>query len=123
IVDKPSTNHRLGALGRQIFGASSDRLQENSQLDNVNAISQAKEDRNDKGLVLEQKNFTGDDQPSMRYIGKALREFRDSGKPDFAEGENYSQCQYYLASYANKIRLSPQGQVDLHGFATNGLYY
>lgn len=28
IVDKPSTNHRLGALGRQLFGASSDRLQE-----------------------------------------------------------------------------------------------
>ncbi len=32
IVDKPSTNHRLGALGRQLFGASSDRLQENSCL-------------------------------------------------------------------------------------------
>ncbi len=94
IVDKPSTNHRLGALGRQLFGASSDRLQENSA-----------------------------DQPSMRYIGKALREFRDSGKPVFAVGENYSQGQYYLASFANKIWLSPQGQVDLHGFATNGLYY
>lgn len=59
----------------------------------------------------------------MRYIGKALREFRDSGKPVFAVGENYSQGQYYLASFANKIWLSPQGQVDLHGFATNGLYY
>lgn len=31
--------------------------------------------------------------------------------------------QYYLASFANKIWLSPQGVVDLHGFATNGLYY
>lgn len=27
------------------------------------------------------------------------------------------------ASFANKIWLSPQGEVDLHGFATNGLYY
>ncbi|EGL3426865.1 signal peptide peptidase SppA [Salmonella enterica] len=123
IVDKPSTNHRLGALGRQLFGASSDRLQENSLFDIVNAIRQAKDDRNITGIVLDLKNFTGADQPSMRYIGKALREFRDSGKPIFAVGENYSQGQYYLASFANKIWLSPQGQVDLHGFATNGLYY
>lgn len=123
IVDKPSTNHRLGALGRQLFGASSDRLQENSLCDIVNAIRQAKDDRNITGIVLDLKNFTGADQPSMRYIGKALREFRDSGKPIFAVGENYSQGQYYLASFANKIWLSPQGQVDLHGFATNGLYY
>lgn len=123
IVDKPSTNHRLGALGRQLFGASSDRLQENSLFDIVNAIRQAKDDRSITGIVLDLKNFTGADQPSMRYIGKALREFRDSGKPVFAVGENYSQGQYYLASFANKIWLSPQGQVDLHGFATNGLYY
>ncbi|ELP7355360.1 signal peptide peptidase SppA [Salmonella enterica] len=123
IVDKPSTNHRLGALGRQLFGASSDRLQENSLFDIVNAIRHAKDDRNITGIVLDLKNFTGADQPSMRYIGKALREFRDSGKPIFAVGENYSQGQYYLASFANKIWLSPQGQVDLHGFATNGLYY
>ncbi|EIZ4037103.1 signal peptide peptidase SppA [Salmonella enterica subsp. enterica serovar Canada] len=123
IVDKPSTNHRLGALGRQLFGASSDRLQENSLFDIVNAIRQAKDNRNITGIVLDLKNFTGADQPSMRYIGKALREFRDSGKPVFAVGENYSQGQYYLASFANKIWLSPQGQVDLHGFATNGLYY
>lgn len=123
IVDKPSTNHRLGALGRQLFGASSDRLQENSLFDIVNAIRQAKDDRNITGIVLDLKNFTGADQPSMRYIGKALREFRDSGKPIFAVGENYSQGQYYLASFANKIWLSPQGQVDIHGFATNGLYY
>mgnify|MGYP000087354033 FL=1 len=59
----------------------------------------------------------------MQYIGKALKEFRDSGKPVYAVGENYSQGQYYLASFANKIWLSPQGVVDLHGFATNGLYY
>ncbi|EJI8505262.1 signal peptide peptidase SppA [Salmonella enterica] len=123
IVDKPSTNHRLGALGRQLFGASSNRLQENSLFDIVNTIRQAKDDRNITGIVLDLKNFTGADQPSMRYIGKALREFRDSGKPVFAVGENYSQGQYYLASFANNIWLSPQGQINLHGFATNGLYY
>jgi hypothetical protein len=41
--------------------------------------------------VLDLKNFAGGDQPSMQYIGKALREFRDSGKPVIAVGDSYSQ--------------------------------
>ncbi len=123
IVDKPSTSNRLGVIGRQLFGATSDRLQENSLFDIVDTIRQAKDDRNITGIVLDLKDFAGADQPSMQYIGKALREFRDSGKPVIAVGDSYTQGQYYLASFANKIWLSPQGTVDLHGFATNGLYY
>lgn len=123
VVDKPSASSKLGVIGRQLFGASSDRLQENSLFDIVQTIRQAKDDRNITGIVLDLKNFAGGDQPSMQYIGKALREFRDSGKPVYAIGDSYSQGQYYLASFANKIWLSPQGVVDLHGFATNGLYY
>ena len=123
IVDKPSSTNRLGVIGRQLFGASSDRLQENSLFDIVNTIRQAKDDSNITGIVMDLKDFAGADQPSMQYIGKALREFRDSGKPVYAIGDNFSQGQYYLASFANKIWLTPQGSVDLHGFATNGLYY
>jgi protease-4 len=123
VVDKPSSTSKLGAIGRQLLGASSDRLQENSLFDIVQTIRQAKDDRNITGIVLDLKNFAGADQPSMQYIGKALREFRDSGKPVYAVGDNYTQGQYYLASFANKIYLSPQGSIDLHGFATNGLYY
>ncbi|MEX5410342.1 signal peptide peptidase SppA [Atlantibacter hermannii] len=123
VVDKPSVSNKLGVIGRQLFGASSDRLQENSLFDIVDAIRQAKDDRNITGIVLDLRDFAGADQPSMQYIGKALREFRDSGKPVIATGDSYSQGQYYLASFANKIWLSPQGTVDLHGFATNGLYY
>ena len=123
IVDKPDSSQRFSKLSRQLLGASSDRLQENSLFDIVNTIRQAKDDRNITGIVMDLKNFAGGDQPSMQYIGKALKEFRDSGKPVYAVGENNSQGQYYLPSFANKIWLSPQGVVDLHGFATNGLYY
>ncbi len=123
VVDKPSSSSKLSALGRQLFGASSDRLQENSLFDIVETIRQGQADRNITGIVLDLKNFAGADQPSMQYIGKALKAFRDSGKPVYAVGDNYSQGQYYLASFANKVWLSPQGVVDLHGFATNGLYY
>ncbi|NEG82827.1 signal peptide peptidase SppA [Pantoea agglomerans] len=123
LVDKPSVSNRLSKIGRQLLGASSDRLQENSLFDVVDAIRQAKDDSNIKGMVLDLREFAGGDQPSLQYVGKALREFRDSGKPIYSLGDSYSQAQYYLASYATKIYLSPQGTVDLHGFATNGLYY
>ena len=103
IVDKPDSSQRFSKLSRQLLGASSDRLQENSLFDIVNTIRQAKDDRNITGIVMDLKNFAGGDQPSMQYIGKALKEFRDSGKPVYAVGENYSQGQYYLASFANKI--------------------
>lgn len=123
VVDKPSVSNKLSKIGRQLLGASSDRLKENSLFDVVDAIRQAKDDDKITGMVLDLRNFAGADQPSLQYIGKALREFRDSGKPIYARGDSYNQAQYYLASFANKITLSPQGTVDLHGFATNSLYY
>ncbi|MBS0847549.1 signal peptide peptidase SppA [Citrobacter sp. JGM124] len=123
IVDKPSVNDKLGIIGRQLLGANSNRLQENSLFDIVDAIRQAKSDSNITGIVLDLKDFAGADQTSMQYIGKALREFRDTGKPVYARGDDYNQGQYYLASFANKIWLSPQGNVELRGFATNTLYY
>jgi len=123
IVDKPSVSNKLSKIGRQLLGSNSDRLKENSLFDVVDAIRQAKDDANITGMVLDLRDFAGADQPSLQYIGKALHEFRDSGKKIYATGDSYSQAQYYLASFANKIYLSPQGTVDLHGFATNGLYY
>lgn len=123
VVDKPSVSNKVGVLTRQLLGANSNRLQENSLFDIVDAIRQAKADPNITGIVMDLKDFAGADQASMQYIGKALLEFRASSKPVYAVGDNYSQGQYYLASFANKIFLSPQGMVDLHGFATSGLYY
>ncbi|WON78568.1 signal peptide peptidase SppA [Serratia sp. UGAL515B_01] len=123
VVDQPSMNNRVRQLGRELLGASSNRLQENSLFDLVDTIRDAKDDKNITGMVLQLNDFAGADQPSLQYIGKALREFRDSGKPIYAIGDSYNQTQYYLASYATKIYLSPQGAVELHGFATNNLYY
>lgn len=123
VVDQPSVNNRVRQWGRELLGASSNRLQENSLFELVDTIRKAKDDKNITGMVLQLNDFAGADQPSLQYIGKALREFRDSGKPIYAIGDSYNQTQYYLASYANKIYLSPQGAVDLHGFATNNLYY
>ncbi|AWK13357.1 signal peptide peptidase SppA [Candidatus Fukatsuia symbiotica] len=123
VVDKPIVNDKLREWGRELLGSSSTRLQENSLFEVVENIRQAKADDNITGIVLSLNNFVGADQPSLQYMGNALREFRDSGKPIYAIGDSYNQIQYYLASFANKIYLSPQGSVELQGFSSNTLYY
>lgn len=124
LVDKPVQNQKLTKLlGREFFGTNTQMRQENSLFDLVTAIRQAKADPAITGLVLDLHNFAGGDLPALNYLGKALAEFRAVGKPIYAYQDNYSQAQYYLASYANQLVLSPQGAVDLHGMATNGLYF
>ncbi|MDU6391159.1 MAG: signal peptide peptidase SppA, partial [Pantoea sp.] len=66
LVDKPSVSNKLSKLGRQLLGASSDRLQENSLFDVVDAIRQAKNDKNITGIVLDLRDFAGGDQPSLQ---------------------------------------------------------
>ena len=93
VVDQPSMNNKVRQWGRELLGASSNRLQENSLFDVVDSIRKAKDDKNITGMVLQLNDFAGADQPSLQYIGKALREFRDSGKPIFAIGDSYNQTQ------------------------------
>ncbi|KMW74454.1 protease 4 [Photorhabdus luminescens subsp. luminescens] len=123
IVDQVSNRTPLTQLSRELFGASSNKFQENSLFDIVDSIRQAKTDNKITGLVLKLDDFIGADQPSMQYIGKAINEFKTSGKPVYAISDSYNQSQYYLATFADKIYLSPQGTVGLYGYSTNNLYY
>lgn len=123
VVDMPATSSKFSGLSQQLLGGKKNLSQENSLFEIIQAIRQAKSDSKITGIVLDLQDFAGGDQPSLQYIGKALREFRESGKPVYAFSRHYSQGQYYLASFADKIWLSPQGEVSLHGFASYNMYY
>nr|WP_231113147.1 signal peptide peptidase SppA [Gallibacterium anatis] len=94
-----------------------------STFDVIFAITQAKKDERIKGIVLDLNHFEGGDLPSLTFIGKALNEFKQSGKPVIAVSDNYSQKQYILASYADKLYLHRQGQVELTGLGGEQFYY
>ncbi|MDT9587692.1 MAG: signal peptide peptidase SppA [Candidatus Arsenophonus melophagi] len=123
IVDQISIPNPFRKINRELFGISSTRMQENSLFDLVNTIRLATYDNKITGIVLQLDNFIGSDQSSLQYIGKALTEFKQAGKPIYAIGNNYNQLQYYLASFANKIYMSQQGHVGIYGFSSNQLYY
>lgn len=123
IVDQVSIPNPLGKMSRELLGSSSKRMQENSLFDIVNIIHRATYDDKITGIVLQLDNLIGSDQPSLQYIGKALIEFKQAGKPIYAVGNGYNQSQYYLASFANHIYMSQQGHVGIYGFSTNKLFY
>ncbi|HHF6905201.1 TPA: signal peptide peptidase SppA [Haemophilus influenzae] len=94
-----------------------------STFDVVFAIQQAEDDPKIKGLVLDLNYFEGADLPALDFIGSAISHFKDAGKPVIAYADNYSQGQYYLASFADEIYLNSIGSVDIHGLSQENLYF
>ncbi|WMY97029.1 MAG: signal peptide peptidase SppA [Arsenophonus sp.] len=123
IVDQISIPNPIDKITKKLLGTSSTKNYENSLFNIVNSIRRAIYDNNITGIVLQLDDLINADQPSLQYIGKALNEFKISGKPIYSIGNTYNQLQYYLASFANNIYMSQQGNVEIFGFSTNKLYY
>ncbi|WP_105903131.1 signal peptide peptidase SppA [Vibrio gangliei] len=100
-----------------------DLPKENVLYDIVTTIRAAAKDESITGLVLNLKQMPETNLTKLRYVAKAISEFKASGKPVYAYGDFYNQSQYYLASYANKIMLSPDGAVLLKGYSAYNLYF
>lgn len=91
--------------------------------DLVKAIEDAAQDDRIKGMVLQLDYFIGGGLSKMLEVGQALEKFKASGKPIIASAENYSQQQYFLASYADEIVLQELGSVLIHGFGVYRNYF
>ena len=85
-------------------------------------IEHAKTDPNIKGIYLELSSIPTS-TATLQEIRSKLLEFKESGKFIVTYGEGYSQSAYYLASIADKIYLNPEGALDLHGMASQIMFY
>ena len=89
----------------------------------IKTIEQAKTDERIKLIVLNLHQLGRAGLTKLRDVSKALQDFKASGKEIIAIGDYYTQDQYYLASYANKIWLNPQGAVLIEGYGRYPLYF
>ncbi len=87
--------------------------------DLVLTIKAGAQDANISALILDLNWLAGGALSKLEEVGTALQLFKDSGKPIIAYSDNYTQAQYYLASYADEIYLNDMGGVLLSGF---GMY-
>ncbi len=86
------------------------------------AIANAKDDDNIKGIYLEVSHpMTG--FSSLEEIRESLIDFREGGKWVIAYNEVMSEGAYYLASAADKIYLNPQGEIEFNGLTVNIGFY
>ncbi|OCH17585.1 signal peptide peptidase SppA [Aliivibrio logei] len=121
IVEESKFREPLERVTADLLG--SQRSQENVLFDIVDTIRYAAKDDNVSGLVLHLKEMNETSLTKLRYIAKAINTFKASGKPVYAIGDYYNQSQYYLASYADKIFMAPDGAVLLRGYGAYTLYY
>ena len=106
----------------QILEQSSPADAETLVHDLVEAIDRAADDERITSLVMELDFLVGGGISKLEDIGDALARFKASGKTIVAVGDNYTQEQYYLASYADEIHLNPMGTVLLTGYGSYHSY-
>jgi protease-4 len=91
--------------------------------DVVEAINKAAKDKRVTMLVLEPGRMLGGGISKMNDIGQALENFKTAGKKIIAVSDNYSQDQYYLASFADEIYLHDMGLIEITGYGRYMNYY
>jgi len=89
----------------------------------IKVLNQAKNDDKIKLVLLKLQNMNRAGLSKLQEIASALSDFKTSGKRVIAIGQQYSQDQYYLASFADDIWLDPNGWLMLDGYGRYQLYY
>lgn len=121
VVEQSTYINPVDSFAGSVLG--DDLPKENVLFDIVETLRKAKDDTNISGLVLALRDLPETNLTKLRYIAKAINEFKASGKPVYAVGDIYNQSQYYLASYADKVFLAPDGAVMLRGYSAYNMYY
>lgn len=119
LVEQKTYTDPLTQLMQQSSPADAETLVQ----DVVEAIDRGATDPRINSLVLELDYLLGGGLTKLEDVGKALKDFRKSGKPIVAVGDNFTQEQYYLASYADEIHLNPMGAVLITGFGSYRSYF
>ena len=91
--------------------------------DIIDVITEAKNDDRVSVLVLQLKNLNRAGLTKLRDIASALMDFKTTGKTVIAMGEQFTQDQYYLASFADEIWLDPKGWMILDGYGSYQMYF
>ncbi|ABV87573.1 signal peptide peptidase SppA [Shewanella pealeana] len=86
-------------------------------------IDNAASDERISQLVLDLGMLRGTGISKLQSIGNAIDSFKATGKTVVANGNWYGQNHYFLASFADKVYLNPQGSVEIEGLGRYRLYF
>ena len=118
IPDRTSSNN----LGLIFNGSSFSEVDMAGMNDIMNNIKAASIDPNISGIFMELSTIATS-SANIEEIRNQLIEFKKSGKFILSYAEAYSQSAYYLASVSDKIYMLPDGIIDIHGMASQPMFY
>ena len=88
------------------------------------AIEAAAADEKIVALYLQGGNGAGGSGfASMGEIRKALKSFREAGKPIFAYDSDWTEMEYFLGSVADTVAIDPIGDLAMDGFSAEVRFY
>ena len=120
IVEKKSPLNPMSRVLSNLAGATID--EELLLQDAIDGIRAAAVDPRIKLLVIAPDRMEKAGLNQLRDIGAALEQFKENGKVIISLGDNFSQGQYYLASWGDEVYLNPMGGVNIQGFGVFRLY-
>lgn len=123
IVEQKQPVDFSSELSKQLLSTSQSTENEYQIDEIIQSIRYAQYDPNITAILLELDGLNRSSINHLTDIGAALSEFKQSGKKITAIGDNYSQNQYLLASFADTVHLNPQGLVFLQGYSVYRLYF
>lgn len=91
--------------------------------DLLDAVEAARDDERIQVLFLDLNGMEGAGLTKLQQLGKAIHEFRESGKTVIAAADGYMQAPYYLAAHADEVYLDRFGEVILDGYGRFRMYY
>ncbi|ACJ29214.1 Peptidase S49, SppA 67 kDa type:Peptidase S49, SppA [Shewanella piezotolerans WP3] len=91
--------------------------------DVIDVVNNASSDARISQLVLDLGHLRGTGMSKLQSIGDALNNFKETGKPIVAHANWFGQNQYFLASFADRIYLNPQGSVEIEGLGRYRQYF
>jgi protease-4 len=91
--------------------------------DVTDAIEAGKDDDRVQVLLLDLSAFGGARLTKLQDVGKALIDFKSTGKKVVATADQYGQDAYYLAAHADEIITHSMGAVVLEGYGRYRMYY
>lgn len=107
----------------ELLSPAASRVSQTSLRNLLDAVNAARDDDRIKALVIETDDLAAGGLSKLSELRAAIEAFKTSGKPVLARGERFSQGQYYLASVADEVHLSPDGFLLLRGLARYVTYF
>ena len=117
VVEQPSAPDTAELL------TGSQRLNEFSRRELVDALDAAADDDRVKAVALDFDGFVGGGQTALGDVGAALDRVKKAGKRVVAYAAGYSDDGYQLAAHASEIWMHPLGAVAIAGPGGQNLYY